>query len=324
MGKGFQPIGAPGVEFGAVELGSAAVRHFAFLNQQSTALAVPPVSVQGGDFALSAAPASGTLLQPGQSAGFDMRFAPAAAGARAGTLVAGERSYAVSGTGLEPPLPRPSLSVSLPQTQSAQQGSIAVKLDAASKIAGSGTVTIDFHPSAGLSPGAADQAVQFAPGGRTAAFTVAPGDTQGRFGTQSALGFQTGTTSGDLVFTVELGGITARQTVNIAPAPVGVAAAQGSRAPGGIEIDVTGFDNTRTAGQLTYTFFDAAGNAIPPGAMRADAAAGFAAHFASSGLGGVFLLKAVFPVTGDAARVAAFEVQLTNSAGTSKTARTSF
>jgi hypothetical protein len=85
-----------------------------------------------------------------------------------------------------------------------------------------------------------------------------------------------------------------------------------------------GFDNTRTAGPLTFTFFDLAGNAVAPGAIRADATASFASYFQSSGLGGVFLLRAVFPVTGDPSQVGAFQAQIGNSAGTAPTARIVF
>ena len=96
------------------------------------------------------------------------------------------------------------------------------------------------------------------------------------------------------------------------------------RTAGGLEIRITGFDNTRSLGALAFTFYDAAGNPIAPGAIRTDAAADFASYFAGSDLGGVFLLRAVFPVTGDASGVASCEATLTNSAGSAKTQRTFF
>jgi hypothetical protein len=39
----------------------------------------------------------------------------------------------------------------------------------------------------------------------------------------------------------------------------------------GPEIRLTGFDNTRTLGALSFTFLDAAGNGIGTGAIRTDA-----------------------------------------------------
>ena len=93
---------------------------------------------------------------------------------------------------------------------------------------------------------------------------------------------------------------------------------------GSVELRLTGFDNTRTLSQLTFTFYDAAGNAIGPGAITSDVTKDFAQYFKTSDAGGVFLLRAVFPVTGDASRVAAFEASLANSIGLAKTARTVF
>jgi hypothetical protein len=89
-------------------------------------------------------------------------------------------------------------------------------------------------------------------------------------------------------------------------------------------VQVTGFDNTHTAGLLTFTFFDTSGSAIAPGAVHSDATASFATYFQNSGLGGVFLLTAVFPVTGNPSQIGAFQVQIANSVGTAQTARTTF
>jgi hypothetical protein len=121
-----------------------------------------------------------------------------------------------------------------------------------------------------------------------------------------------------------LGAVTAQQTIAILPASVGITSVQGVRSAAGVQVQVTGFDNTHAAGPLTFTFFDAAGNAVSPGAIRADATASFATYFQHSGLGGVFLLTAVFPVTGDPSQIGAFQAQIANSAGSAQTARTVF
>jgi len=125
------------------------------------------------------------------------------------------------------------------------------------------------------------------------------------------------------VITAQLGGRTDQQTIVILPAAVGVAAAQAARGAGTIEVDVAGFDNTRTAGTVTFTFFDSNGNTIAPGAIRTDSAAAFAGYFQNS-TGGTFLLKAVFPITGDATQITAFEADLSNVTGTTKGAKTIF
>jgi hypothetical protein len=289
--------------------GSSVVRHFTIENQTPLLLTVPAITVQGSDFALSGPSPSGAVLQPHQTSGFDVQFTPTVAGARSGSLVIGDRTYPLTGTGADPPLPKPQLVIDLQPQASAQQGVVTVRFAAPAQTSGSGTVTMD---------GPADPAMGFASGGRTATFTFSPGDTQ------AAMLFQTGTTAGTLTFTAQLGGATDRQTVTIPAAPVGITATQAVRSPGSIELRVTGFDNTRTVGALTFTFYDAAGSPVAPGAIRADATTDFARYFQTSDLGGIFLLRALFPVTGDASGINAFEVQLTNSAGTARTARTAF
>jgi hypothetical protein len=75
---------------------------------------------------------------------------------------------------------------------------------------------------------------------------------------------------------------------------------------------------------VAFTFFDSAGAAIAPGTIRIDVTPTFRQFYQSSDLGGEFLLRAVFPVTGDAGQIAAFEMSVSNSAGAATTARTQF
>jgi hypothetical protein len=320
-GAGLQPLGAGPVNFGAVERGFTVARHFAVVNTTTVVLTAPAITVPASDFALSGPAPGGQTVQPGDTAHFYVQFTPTVTGARAGSLIIGGTTYALAGTGVEPPLPNPGLSISLPQALSAQQGAVTVTLDTTSRTSGSGTLTLDFQPASGLTD---DATVMFASGGRTATFSVAPGDTQAHFGPQLMAFFQTGATAGTLVFTAQLGGGTDQQTITILPASVGVTLVEGVRSATGVEVRVTGFDNTHTAGPLTFTFFDAAGNAIAPGAIRTDATASFASYFQDSGLGGVFLLKADFPVTGNPSQVSTFQAQIANSVGTAQTARTAF
>jgi len=322
-GAGLGPLGAGPVDFGSVQLGSSVARHFAVVNQAAVVLAAPAIAVSTGDFALSGAAPSGQTVQPGKSADFYVQFTPTAAGVRSGSLIIGSGTYALTGTGVSPPppppppsLPNPGLSITPSQILSDQPGAVTVTLDATSQTSGSGTLTLAFQPASGL---ADDAAIVFASGGRTVTFTVSTGDTQG-----PTAPFQTGTTAGTLTFTVTLGGVTAQQAITIVPATVGTTTVEGTRSTASVQVQVTGFDNTHSAGLLTFTFFDASGNTIAPGAISANATAAFASYFQSSSLGGVFLLTAVFPVTGDPSQVGAFQVQIANSAGTAQTARTTF
>ena len=303
-------LGGP-LDFGSVVRGYSTGRRITIQNETPLLLLIPAISVQGADFALLGAAPSGQALQPRQGGEFTIGFTPRTTGARQGSLTIGDRSYPLLGTGVDPPLPKPTVSLDLKPAASAQQGALIVRFDAPAETSGTGTATLDFS-------GTADAAIAFASGGRRTTFTIAPGDLQ------AVLPFQTGTTAGVLTFTVQVGGSIDQQSVTIAAVPPSISATQAMRSASAVEIRITGFDNTRSLGALSFTFYDAAGNALAPGPIRTDAAADFARYFAGSDLGGVFLLRAVFPVTGDAALVASCEATLANSAGSAKTQRTSF
>ena len=299
------------LDFGSVVRGSDARIRIAIQNDTPLVLTVPAISVQGAAFALLGTAPSGQMLAPRQGGEFAIVFTPQTAGVRQGSLVLGDRSYLLLGTGIDPPLPKPIVSLDLKQAASAQQGALTVRFDAPAQTSGTGTATLDFR-------GPADSAIAFAAGGRSVTFAIAPGDVM------AVLPFQTGTTAGVLTFTAQIGGSSDQQSVTINAVPPGIATTQAVRSAGTLAISITGFDNTRSLGALSFTFYDAAGNAIAPGAIHTDATTDFGTYFAGSNLGGVFLLRAVFPVTGDAALVASCEATLANSAGSVKTPRTSF
>jgi hypothetical protein len=319
---GVQLLSAGPVNFGSVPVGQSPTIEVSLLNSTSIPLAVPSLAVTGAGFSLLSQPAAGATVQPSASAALEIQFSPTAAGAATGAIVIGGQSFALSGTGVVPPLPQPSIAITLAAADSAQQGAITVNLSSIPQTSATGTVTLAFVPDAGI-PGPADPAIAFASGGQSATFNVFIGQKQGLFGgTANSIAFQTGTTAGTLTITVELGANTAQQSITILPAVVGVAAAQGVRSTGSIEVDLTGFDNTRTAGALAFTFFGVNGNQIAP-PIDANGSADFAAYFENSA-GGAFELKALFPVTGDTSQVASFQVTVTNSAGKATTAITSF
>jgi hypothetical protein len=293
------------LDFASVVRGDSAARHVTLRNDSPGILTVPAMSVQGDGFSL-ASPPSGQNLQPQQSAAFSVVFSPATSGARQGTLAIGARTFPLTGVAVDPPLPNAAITINLPAAASAQQGTLMIRYDAPAQSTGTATASIAFSGS--TDPKSADPAIAFANGARTVTLPVTPGDTQ------AALPFQTGTTAGILTFTVQLGTFSTQQSVTIAPAPTAVSTSQAVRAPGSIEIRITGFDNARTLGPLTFTFLDGAGKSLA--SLRSDATADFAKYFAASDLGGVFLLRAVFPTTGDTSQIAACDVTLGNSIGT--------
>jgi hypothetical protein len=198
--------------------------------------------------------------------------------------------------------------VDLRQAASAQQGLLVIGFDQPAKTAGMGIALLDFR-------GSADPTVAFAGGGRAATFAIAPGDTQ------ASLPFQTGTTAGSLVFSVQVGNANDVLALQIPTHPPMLTLVQGSRAGNSLDLQLTGWDNTHSVSQLSFTFYDSAGRVIAPGTLRVDAAAEFARHFSVSDVGGTFTLRAAFPVAGDAAQVSAFEVSLTDLVGTTKSSR---
>jgi hypothetical protein len=102
-----------------------------------------------------------------------------------------------------------------------------------------------------------------------------------------------------------------------------VTTAEATRSAASVAVQLSGFDNTRTAAALTFAFFDAAGNMLA-GPIAADAGSAFQSYFQGSDTGGSFMLRAVFPVTGDPARIVAFVASVANQAGLTTTARTPF
>ncbi len=299
------------LDFGSHGAGATVQRRIAIQNDTNLPLSVPAISVNGADFALCGTAPSGQTLQPRQGGEFTLEFSPLATGARQASLIIGDRTYPMTGIGLDPPLPKPTVSLDLKQAASAQQGVLIVRFDAPAQSSGIGTATLDFR-------GTPDAAMAFASGGRSATFVIAPGDVQ------AVLPFQTGTTAGVLTFVVQVGEASDRQSLSIAGAPPAINTAQAARLSGALEVRVAGFDNTRSLAGLTFTFYDAAGVPIPPGAIPSDAGPQAAQYFASSDLGGTFMLRAVFPIAGDASRVASCEATLANSAGSAKTQRIAF
>lgn len=166
--------------------------------------------------------------------------------------------------------------------------------------------------------GAVDPGATFPGGGRTVEFVVASGDDRGYFLDQPSIAFETGTTAGVLTANMRLGAYFEEKSIEIPSAPVGIGRLALARTLEGLELTMSGFDNTRTAGPFSCTFFDKTGAPVAPGTIRTDLSADLGRYFQTSTEGGVFQLRAVFPVTGDAAAVDAVDVEVGNAAGVSK------
>jgi hypothetical protein len=315
-------VSGASVDFGRLERGKSSRQTFSLRNTTSVTVKASRLAVSGNFFRLASPVQTPLELAPGASADFEVAFEPLSSGIATGTLEFDRTSVRLTGTSTEPPFPRPSLVVEPAALVSGQQGRLSIRFVEPSRAAGNGTVRIEAQPTSSSNR---DDALQFVTNGsRTVSFSVAEGDSSVRFGQEQDLVFQTGTTAGTIVFVVEAGGYTERLSVAIPPAPVKIDRASASRGAGSLDVLLTGFDNTRSASTLRFTFFDRGGQPVSPGAIPVELADRFRGYFDSSTLGGIFQLRAVFPVTGDAGGIGAVEVEITNASGTARTERLKF
>jgi hypothetical protein len=304
------------VNFGSVADGASATQTFELSNPSSTSVTVGSVSVSGKGFTGPIGLTTPAQIGSGQSLPFQIAFTPLAGTAYQGTLTIDNRTFTLTGQGLNPPLPGATIIFASNVGASAQQNSISLPLDSASQVSGTGTLTLAFQPNV---PGVTDDAaIQFLSGPpREESVTIAIGDTSAMIGGQSSMAFQTGTTAGTLTFTLTLTNIQPQQaTLTIPPAPINLDSATAVALFGSINVAFSGFDNTYSASQIAYTFYDITGKALPQGAIDVNASSAFQQYFSTSQVGGAFQVLAMFPVSGNEAEIGFVSAQVTNSLGT--------
>jgi hypothetical protein len=223
----------------------------------------------------------------------------------------------------DPPLPKPEIRLEAETLESARQGKVRITLPSPAPASGAGELQVELQPS--VQPAGEDAAILFVNGkGRSISFTVREGETSARFGAEDAAVFQTGTTAGTLIFTARLGAHMVRQAVQIPAAPVVIDSAAGRRTARELEVEIRGFDNSRSVSQITFNFYDTQGRLLPGQPIRVDVAAAFRSYFENSTVGGMFALTARFPVSGDVSLVGAVEVEFTSAPGPSAKRRIPF
>ena len=238
------------------------------------------------------------------------------------TLVIGPRSFTLLGAGFAAPLPKPSLTFDSSTIINGEQHTLTITLPTASTVTtSSGTLTMTFKPQASvLSTGISDdKAVQFvATGKRTATFSVTTGSAAVTINSQPNIVFSTGTTAGQITFTMDAGifGFASDPTTTLTLAAANIAVTQTSatRKLGELDILVTGYDNTYAAGVMNFAFFDKNNLAIGS-TISADFTSNFQKLYQGQTIGSSFTLGLAFPVTGDATQVGAVDVTLKNGAG---------
>ncbi len=310
------------INFGTTEPGTTLTQTLTLSNPSSESITVNSVVVTGTNFSGPLGITAPIVLAPGKLVPFTITFQPSTAQPATGTLRIDQRSFLLSGTGLNPPLPK--ATIQLTQSGiSSRQAKVSIQLASTSRVAGSGTLTMDFKANiAGVTD---DPAIQFLSGPkRVATISIAAGDSVAKFGTQTELAFQTGTTSGTITFTLKLSNDTQQITYVIAPALIGFDTVNGTRRVNDLDVSLIGFDNTHSASQLAFTFYDRSGKILLPGVLRVDVTPDFRRYFDASTTGGSFLLRATFPITGDATQVGGVDVGMTNSMGVTQTQRITF
>ncbi len=309
------------ISFGQIVGGTngTAALTFTVSNPQTTisAVSVPTLTVTGTGFALSGAPALPASIQPGSSITFKVVFSGNTTGTYTGTLAIGTRLFSLTGQSITSPLPDISFQLDQPTLTSAQQVHLAVQLASASTVSAIGTLTMQFTPAvAGITD---DPAVNFtATSGRNLQISVANAAQSATYNSQTPITFQTGATAGTITFTATFPNKAPySQSFTVTPAQINITASKAVRQSPNLVVTLSGYDNTYTAGKLSFNFYDTTGKLLTATPIAVDATSAFHQYFfTTSKVGGAFSVQASFPLTGaDVSQVGKVAVSLINSAG---------
>jgi hypothetical protein len=231
-----------------------------------------------------------------------------------------------------PPLPTATIQVMgvLNPAEPAEQYLVLVEIASQYPTALTGTLTLTFAFAAG---NVDDPSIQFSTGGRTLSFTIPAGQTQGVYSGES-VSLGTGTVAGTITLTLDVKAGTQdvtpqpapTQVITIAPQAPVITKVTASTTSGGIEVDVTGFSNTRDMASATFTFQAAAGTTLTSPTVTITANQLFSTWYSnasSTQYGSLFTFAQPFNISGNASGVTSVSVTLTNSVGTSTAASAS-
>jgi hypothetical protein len=279
-------------------------------------MTVTTFQVTGTGYQISSGPKPPFTIAAGDTTAFVINFTANTVGVYTGSLAIETRTYVLTTTVFDAPLPKPLLEFDSGPVQSAQQRRLTMRLPSAAAASATGSVNLAFLPDSAVL--ADDPAVVFvATGTRSLPFSITQGSTAIAINQQASAIFQTGTSSGRIRFTVS--GITTdgdpTTLLTIPASAISLDTVTATRRTGNLDIAMIGFDNTYSAGGMTFTFLDITGQALPPGAIRADFTGDFRAFFTKTQAGSAFQVRISFPVTGDTSGIGSVDVQLANSAG---------
>ncbi len=254
--------------------------------------------------------------------GFRITCRPPAPGQYSGTLSIGSRNWVLKAAGEQEIPPRPSLLPAVSGVESGAQHKVSVVLDSPASAALTGTLRLEFEPeNSGLGE---DASTAFVPSlSRSIGFTVKQGESQAEFVDGREAVVQTGSTAGWIVLKILLGPHQIEQRIRVAPAPVRFDSSTAARSPNVAEIVLKGLDNTRTAKRIAFRFYRSGGTVA--GEFDIDVEQAFRDYYsANPKAGGVFQLRAQFPISGDSTLLESVDVTLTNQTGVSEPGRLRF
>jgi len=306
--------------FGRVEQGKTIRRRFLLRNPARRSLGVERLEVGPGPFRIVSAPALPLALEPGAEQEFEIVYEPATPGIHQTTLAVDDRAFVLEGVAYPPPFPDLEIHLETAALRSGEQAALQLRLAGPAPADAQGTLEMEFTPA--IEGAFDDPALGFLSGdGRRLALSVGKGERAVLIAGAPEAVFQTGTTAGEIRFRAEIGGKVATAGVTLPPEPVRIDSVSWKPTATGLELRLNGFDNTLSTAAVSFRFYEAGGRPLTEEPIRSDVAAAFRDYFAVSYAGGLFSLKAAFPVAGDLSLLEAVEVQFQNQTGPSETVR---
>jgi hypothetical protein len=281
----------------------------------------PPVlTTAGGAFVLVQAPTTPVTVPVNGLYEFKVEFRPTQTGLVAGSLSVDGRTIQLVGKGLAAETPDFRLLPAASDVDSASQSSVRIELVSPATQALNGTLTLIFEKDIGDLPD--DTNIRFiANSARTLPFTIPAGATKAQFGggsSEQAI-FQTGAASGKIRLVATLAPWEHSAQINIRSDAPKLASGSLQRSAGTLTVSVSGFDNTRSATTASFRFFTADGQMLGGSPIEATVGEVFSTFFRASSTGGLFAMRAAFPIQGDVNVIDRVEVQLRNKIGISLT-----
>ena len=222
-----------------------------------------------------------------------------------------------------PALSKPDISGVTDTEPPAQQPALGLKLADPYPLPLDGTMALAFDP---VPAGADDPAVQFSTGGRDTIFTIPAGSTDAVF-PNNQISLSTGTVAGKITLTLHFKAGDADVTPDPAPtrvidipaaAPV-ISKVVATRTSTGIQVQVTGFSNSRDMTSAKFDF-QASGGTLATSSFTIPADQLFSAWYSSSSslqYGSQFTFAQPFAIPSNATSVTSVAVTLTNKQGAS-------